>query len=83
MRLHFVYLAQYQFKNLTKMVKPLILRNKDICIIFDCAPSTSSRTMTTIKDALKKAKHQKVSLSEFCNYYGLSFNEVIDRINQR
>jgi hypothetical protein len=65
------------------MVKPLILRNKDICIIFDCSPATSSRKMQTIKDALSKKPHQIITIREFCEYFDLQVNEVIEKMNFR
>jgi hypothetical protein len=65
------------------MVKPLIIRNKDISIIFDCSPATSTRKMKLMKDALSKQQHQNVTLNELCIYYDLPITEVIDKINLR
>lgn len=65
------------------MVKPLIIRNKDIAVIFDCTPSTACKKMRVLKDALNKKRHQTVSLTEFCKYFDLQVNEVIEKINMR
>ncbi|NJK98337.1 MAG: hypothetical protein HC905_28535 [Bacteroidales bacterium] len=64
------------------MVKPLVIRAKDISVIMDCSPATSSRRLSLIKDALNKKPHQQITLNEFCKYYDLPVNEVIDKINQ-
>jgi hypothetical protein len=39
--------------------------------------------MQTIKDALSKKPHQIITIREFCEYFDLQVNEVIEKMNFR
>jgi hypothetical protein len=59
---------------------PLIIHNKDVQKILNCAPATATRKIDLLRCALKKKHHQLVTIKEFCNYYDLPFKEVTERL---
>ena len=36
--------------------------------------------MQTLKDALGKQKHQKITIKEYCRYEGISYDEVLEAL---
>jgi len=60
--------------------KPIIIRPKDIQKVFNCSRSTASRNMSLLREVYKKKENQKVSIKEFCKYFDLSYNEVLEYI---
>lgn len=53
----------------------------DIEILIGRDISTAQKLLRTIKDALKKERHQRITIKEFCDYEGLPFEETFNMIN--
>lgn len=54
----------------------LILYPKDVVILLGKSDRTARTVMAKIRRACGKAKHQPVSVADFCNYMGLDRKEV-------
>jgi len=59
-----------------------IIRPKDVEIILDVSASYARRMVRVIKRLNNKEKHQKITVKEFCRYFGLEVNEVIEELNK-
>jgi hypothetical protein len=55
----------------------IIIYPNDIVILTEKSDSYARKEIQNLKRALKKAKHQKVTIKEYCTYYGFDINEVI------
>jgi len=44
----------------------------DLVLLHDFSASQASRTMTLLKDVFNKVNHQKVTVWEYCEYYGIT-----------
>ncbi len=49
----------------------MVIYAKDIQTILRCSQATASRKLQQVKDALDRKKHQYVTITEFCEYYGV------------
>ena len=49
----------------------------DIIILTDKSESYARKEIQNLKKALHKEKHQKVTIKEYCQYYGFDLKEVI------
>lgn len=61
----------------------LTIYTSDIVAITGKSERTAQRIRQTIKDALQRKKHQDITFSEFCNYFGYSTSETENFLNQR
>lgn len=59
----------------------IFLSLKDIMLICGCKQTAAWRLRQTIKDALQKKKHQKITLKEFADYEGVSICELETLLN--
>lgn len=46
----------------------------------DISIRQAHRRYQQLKDAYKREKHQYVTVREFCDYYGLPLDEVLERL---
>jgi hypothetical protein len=60
--------------------KRVCIYPKDIQLITGQSYRQSTRLMHKIKEALKKQKHELLSITEFCEYTGLKYEEIIHLI---
>lgn len=58
------------------MSKSIIIRPKDIMMVYACSPATATRKMQLLRDVYHKKKHQAVTVNEFCKYFDIPVNEV-------
>ena len=61
-------------------MKRVVIYPKDIMIITGKSERYSRYLIQRIKKHLRKEEHQVISISEFCDYMGLDFIQVIDMI---
>jgi len=61
---------------LIKMIR-IVIYPSDVMLIFSKSESYARKTIQIIKKSLNKAKHQAVTIKEFCNYFDFDFDEVI------
>ncbi|MFD1316187.1 hypothetical protein [Namhaeicola litoreus] len=58
------------------MKKRICIYPQDVEIITGKSERYGRKVIKTIKDNLKKEKHQLVTVEEFCNYMGLDISRV-------
>ena len=56
----------------------LVIYPIDIMKITGKSESNARKVIKSIKTLLKKEKHQKVTIAEYCDYYGFNKNNVED-----
>lgn len=56
----------------------LVIYPVDIMKITGKSESNARKVIKSIKTLLKKEKHQKVTIAEYCDYYGFNKNNVED-----
>ena len=56
----------------------LVIYPIDIMKITGKSESNARKVIKSIKTLLKKEKHQKVTIAEYCDYYGFKQNNVED-----
>jgi hypothetical protein len=59
-----------------------IIKIIDIKVFFGKGDSMSNKMFRTIKKDLNKKKYQPITIDEFCNYYGISREEILPIIQQ-
>ncbi len=57
-------------------MKRLAIYPKDIMVITGKGERHSRDILKQIKQKLKKEKHQVVTMLEFCDYIGISYDEI-------
>ena len=55
----------------------------DIMMLTDKSESYARKEIQKLKKALNKEKHQKVTIKEYCHYYGLILEEVLGVLSKR
>jgi hypothetical protein len=60
---------------------PIIIRPKDLQIIYKCSPATATRKFQILKDVFKKKPHQSVTIAEFCSYSDIPEETIIKAIS--
>ena len=61
--------------------QPIIIRPKDLQIIYRCSPATATRKMHILKDAYNKKPNQNVTIIEFCKYSDIPEAIIIKAIS--
>lgn len=56
--------------------KRIVLQTEDVVKIFGLDKQKARAKIRVVKDAFGKEKHQKLTISEFCDYYGLPIEET-------
>lgn len=49
----------------------LVIKNKEICKIFNCSPATASRKIKLFRDHKDLPNYSAIPRSEFLEFYGL------------
>lgn len=62
-------------------VSRITIYAKDISLITGRTERYSRKLMKKIRDRLQKDRDQFISIEEFCAYTGLSYDEVMERLN--
>jgi len=55
----------------------IVIYPSDIIILTNKSESYARKEIQSLKKALNKAKHQKVTIREYCDYYGFDLAEVL------
>ena len=63
-------------------MKRITIDPSDIEILIGRDIGTAQKLLRTIKDALGKKKHQRVTIKEFCDYIGFPFEDTCNMINK-
>ena len=58
----------------------IILCCSDLELITGKSQKTCLKLIQTIKDALDKKKHQKLTIKEYCEYEGIQYEEVVEAL---
>ena len=59
------------------------MHTNDIITLTDKSESYARKEIQTLKKVLKKEKHQKVTIKEYCQYYGLNIEEVLAVLSKK
>ncbi|REE24455.1 hypothetical protein DFQ09_104226 [Winogradskyella pacifica] len=62
-------------------MKQLCIYPKEVAVIIGKSQTTAQTLVRTIKDIHGKAKHQALTIREFCNYMDLPYEETFNMIN--
>ncbi|RTL56249.1 MAG: hypothetical protein EKK37_17400 [Sphingobacteriales bacterium] len=54
---------------------------QDVMIISGCSAATASRKIKQVKDALGKKEVQRVTIKEYCDYYGYDYSDILIQLN--
>ena len=55
----------------------IVIYPSDIIMLTEKSESYARKEIQSLKKALKKEKHQKVTIKEYCQYYGFDIVEVL------
>ena len=55
----------------------IVIYTADIMKLTDKSESYARKEIQNLKKVLQKEKHQKVTIKEYCQYYGFNIEEVL------
>jgi hypothetical protein len=55
----------------------IVMYPSDIIILTDKSESYARKEIQNLKRVLNKEPHQKVTIKEYCHYYGFNLEEVL------
>ncbi|PRZ20064.1 MULTISPECIES: hypothetical protein [Flavobacterium] len=58
-------------------MKRIVIYPNDIRMLTDKSESYARKEIQNLKRVLNKEPHQKVTIKEYCHYYGLNLEEVL------
>ena len=61
----------------------IVIYTSDIRILTDKSESYARKEIQTLKKVLRKEKHQKVTIKEYCQYYGFNSEEVLAVLSKK
>lgn len=61
----------------------IVMYPSDVIMLTDKSESYARKEIQKLKKALNKEKHQKVTIKEYCQYYGLILEEVLGVLSKR
>ena len=64
-------------------MRRIVIYTADIMDLTDKSESYARKEIQKLKKALNKEKHQKVTIKEYCHYYGLILEEVLVVLSKR
>ena len=60
----------------------IVIYPSDIIILTEKSESYARKEIQSLKTALKKQQHQKVTIKEYCQYYGFDMAEVLSVLSK-
>ncbi len=64
------------------MNRKLLIYPSDIMLLTGKSESYARKEIQKLRIALKKEKHQKVTIKEYCQYYDIDYNDVLTALEQ-
>ena len=61
----------------------IVIYTADIMHLTDKSESYARKEIQTLKKFLNKEKHQKVTIKEYCQYYGFNLEEVLGVLSKK
>lgn len=61
----------------------IVIYPSDIRLLTDKSESYARKEIQNLKRVLNKEKHQKVTIKEYCQYYGFNIDEVVAVLSKR
>jgi hypothetical protein len=55
----------------------------DIRKLHGCGDTRSYQIQRLLKDVYEKQKHQKITIGEYCRYFGVDEKEVIKKLSEK
>ena len=62
-------------------MKRIVIYTSDIRILTDKSESYARKEIQNLRKVLNKEKHQKVTIREYCSYYGYVEEEVLEALS--
>jgi hypothetical protein len=62
-------------------MKRIVIYPSDIIVLTDKSESHARKEIQRVKAHLKKASHQKITIKEYCSYFGFDLDEVMDALS--
>ncbi|MFA5299506.1 MAG: hypothetical protein WC389_15055 [Lutibacter sp.] len=63
-------------------MKKIEIDTSDIMKLNGKSASTARKQIKDVKKSLKREKHQKLTIKEYCVYYGFNFEDVLSALSQ-
>jgi len=60
----------------------IVIYPSDIIILTNKSESYARKEIQNLKKVLNKEKHQKVTIKEYCQYYGFNLEEVLSILSK-
>ncbi len=64
------------------MIKKIVIYPSGIMLLTEKSESYARKEIQKLRIALKKEKHQKVSIKEYCQYYDFDYNDVLSALEK-
>lgn len=64
-------------------MRRIVIYTADIMQLTDKSESYARKEIQILKKALQKEKHQKVTIREYCQYYGFNIDEVLAVLSKK
>ena len=64
------------------MFRKIVIYPSDIMLLTEKSESYARKEIQKLRIALKKEKHQKVSIKEYCQYYDFDYNDVLSALEK-
>ncbi|WP_396167566.1 hypothetical protein [Flavobacterium sp.] len=61
----------------------IVIYTADIMVLTDKSESYARKEIQNLKKVLNKEKHQKVTIKEYCQYYGFNIDEVLSVLSKK
>lgn len=61
----------------------IVIYTSDIRLLTDKSESYARKEIQSLKRVLNKEKHQKVTIKEYCQYYGFNIDEVLAVLSKK
>lgn len=69
-------------KNIIMTIHRIDIKSDEIALLMGVAENTARRYMREIKKVYDKKKHQKITITEFCEYFDLPYKTVFCQVNK-
>jgi len=63
-------------------MKKIEIDTSDVMKLNGKSASTARKQIQEVKKSLNRLKHQKVSIKEYCNYFGFNYDDVASALSK-
>lgn len=62
------------------LIGGIFITTKDVMVLHNCSRRQAQRELQTLRDILQ-IPYRKVSVNEYCEYWKISYDEVVNYLN--